>query len=78
MLAVIVFFKWCVLFNDTMFILHQDRTCIQFLAYVVAEGEGSLVQAAIETLSLIAEAKDCRPSLANTFGVLEALQSVTE
>ncbi|KAK3859226.1 hypothetical protein Pcinc_034631 [Petrolisthes cinctipes] len=58
--------------------LALDRTCIQFLAYVVAEGEGSLVQAAIDTLTLIAEAKDCRPSLANTFGVLEALQSVTE
>ncbi|KAG7174979.1 uncharacterized protein LOC121858633 isoform X1 [Homarus americanus] len=58
--------------------LALDRTCIQFLAYVIAEGEGSLVQSAIETLSLIAEAKECRPSLANTFGVLESLQSVTE
>lgn len=56
----------------------QDRTCIQFLAYVVAEGEGLLVDSAVETLALIAEAKECRSSLANTFGVLEALQSVTE
>ncbi|XP_071538324.1 armadillo repeat-containing protein 1-like isoform X2 [Panulirus ornatus] len=58
--------------------LALDRTCIQFLAYVVAEGEGSLVHSAIETLALIAQSKDCRPSLANTFGVLESLQSVTE
>ncbi|XP_045617614.1 armadillo repeat-containing protein 1 [Procambarus clarkii] len=58
--------------------LALDRTCVQFLAYVIAEGEGSLVHSAIETLSLIAEAKECRPPLANTFGVLEALQSVTE
>ncbi|ROT69746.1 hypothetical protein C7M84_012025 [Penaeus vannamei] len=58
--------------------LALDRTCIQFLAYVVAEGEGSLVKAAIETLSLIAQAIECRQSLANTFGVLESLQAVTE
>lgn len=58
--------------------LALDRTCVQFLAYVIAEGEGSLVQSAVETLSLIAEAKECRPPLANTFGVLESLQSVTE
>lgn len=58
--------------------LALDRTCIQFLAYVVAEGEGLLVDSAVETLALIAEAKECRSSLANTFGVLEALQSVTE
>ncbi|XP_045126169.1 armadillo repeat-containing protein 1-like [Portunus trituberculatus] len=58
--------------------LALDRTCIQFLAYVVAEGEGTLVDLAVETLALIAEAKECRPSLANTFGVLEALQSITE
>ncbi|KAK8397201.1 hypothetical protein O3P69_004724 [Scylla paramamosain] len=58
--------------------LALDRTCIQFLAYVVAEGEGTLVDLAVETLALIAQAKECRPSLANTFGVLEALQSVTE
>ncbi|XP_037781953.1 uncharacterized protein LOC119578443 [Penaeus monodon] len=56
----------------------KDLTCIQFLAYVVAEGEGSLVKAAIETLSLIAQAIECRQSLANTFGVLESLQAVTE
>ncbi|XP_068205082.1 armadillo repeat-containing protein 1-like [Palaemon carinicauda] len=58
--------------------LALDRTCIQFLAYVVADGEESLVLLAIKTLALIAEAKECRPSLANTFGVLESLQAVTE
>lgn len=58
--------------------LALDRTCIQFLAYVVAEGEGALVDLAVETLALIAQAKECRPSLANTFGVLESLQSITE
>ncbi|XP_042866982.1 uncharacterized protein LOC122249875 [Penaeus japonicus] len=58
--------------------LALDRTCIQFLAYVVAEGDGALVKAAIETLSLIAQAIECRQSLANTFGVLESLQAVTE
>ncbi|XP_064091024.1 armadillo repeat-containing protein 1-like [Macrobrachium nipponense] len=58
--------------------LALDRTCVQFLAYVVADGEERLVLLAIKTLALIAEAKECRPSLANTFGVLEALQSVTE
>ncbi|CAL4069326.1 unnamed protein product [Meganyctiphanes norvegica] len=58
--------------------LALDRTCIQFLAYVIAEGEGSLVQAGLETLSLISQEPDCRPSLAHTFGVLEALESLSE
>ncbi|KAK7065549.1 Armadillo repeat-containing protein 1 [Halocaridina rubra] len=58
--------------------LALDRTCIQFLAYVVAEGEATLVHLAVETLSLISQAQECRTSLANTFGVLEALQAVSE
>ncbi|XP_076044137.1 uncharacterized protein LOC143027080 isoform X2 [Oratosquilla oratoria] len=58
--------------------LALDRTCIQFLAYVLAEGKGSLVQSAMDTLALIAQTPDCRPSLANTFGVLEALQALSD
>lgn len=51
---------------------------MQFLAYIVAEGTGTLVQLAVDTLELLAESSECRPSLANTFGVLEALQEMAE
>lgn len=59
------------------FALALDRTCIQFLAYVLAEGEGNLVLLALETLSLISQEPHCRPSLANTFGVLESLEALS-
>ena len=61
-----------------LYIYFQDKTCVQFLAYVVAEGDGSLVQSAVDTLSLLADSPECRPPLANTFGVIEALQSIAE
>ncbi|KAB7503552.1 Armadillo repeat-containing protein 1 [Armadillidium nasatum] len=58
--------------------LAMDQTCIQFLAYVVAEGSGTLVQTAVDTLELLSGTPECRPHLANTFGVLEALQEMAD
>ncbi|RXG51738.1 Armadillo repeat-containing protein 1 [Armadillidium vulgare] len=58
--------------------LAMDQTCIQFLAYVVAEGSGTLVQTAVDTIELLSGTPECRPHLANTFGVLEALQEMAD
>ncbi|CAL4119030.1 unnamed protein product [Meganyctiphanes norvegica] len=58
--------------------LALDRTCVQFLAYIIAEGNNNIVKIALETLTLIAQNSECKIPISNTFGILEALSSVSD